>query len=160
MAQTQKEIKKRYFEKKLAEAKIIKCACGCGVDMKELDNYARPRKYLSGHNTPQKYEDPTEYKRAWNHRNQEKRYVLKKLTWRRKKVELIKLKGCGCMRCPIRYNGENASIFHLHHREPSEKSFSIGNQTMNKAWSKILTEVEKCDLLCANCHEMEHSAKF
>jgi len=30
----------------------------------------------------------------------------------------------------------------------------------NKAWEKLVTEAQKCDLLCNNCHEMKHSVEF
>jgi hypothetical protein len=73
---------------------------------------------------------------------------------------LVRLKGGKCAVCGVLYDGQNACIFHLHHRDPKQKSFAIGNQTVNKAWKYILIEAEKCDLLCANCHEMRHGGGF
>jgi hypothetical protein len=39
----------------------------------------------------------------------------------------------------------------LHHRDPTTKRFTIGR---GRSWSlqNLLTEIEKCDVLCANCH--------
>lgn len=57
----------------------------------------------------------------------------------------------GCSRCG--YN-EHPAALDLHHRDPNEKSFGISNRR-NIAWSKLLTEIEKCDVLCANCHRID-----
>lgn len=43
-----------------------------------------------------------------------------------------------------------------HHRDPADKSFkiSVANQS-NMAWDRVQAEIDKCDLLCANCHRIE-----
>lgn len=38
------------------------------------------------------------------------------------------------------------------HRNPAEKLFMIGSSYRLYGWSKIKTEIEKCDVRCANCH--------
>lgn len=44
----------------------------------------------------------------------------------------------------------------MHHINPDEKSFSIGQNT-NLATEKVLNEAKKCILVCANCHrEIEY----
>ncbi len=43
-----------------------------------------------------------------------------------------------------------------HHRNPSEKSFTIGSQSTHTSWEKLMIEIEKCDCLCANCHFIFH----
>ena len=43
----------------------------------------------------------------------------------------------------------------FHHREPNEKDFSIGSYKI-MSWEKIKTELNKCDLLCSNCHGEIH----
>lgn len=35
-----------------------------------------------------------------------------------------------------------------------EKSFGIAQVARWKKWSKVLKEIEKCDLVCANCHRL------
>lgn len=42
--------KQRYFAKRLANAKIIVCACGCGGELKDVDHYGRTVSYINGHN--------------------------------------------------------------------------------------------------------------
>jgi hypothetical protein len=159
MVLTKQEAKQIYFDRVYEEANWIECACGCGTKIKDYDKYARPKKYVSGHNG-RKYDDPTQYKREWNHRNRPHRREYKKLYHRKRKVKLIEVKGGKCEDCGIEYNGKNACIFHFHHRDESTKEFALGNQVVNKSWQRLLEELEKCEMLCANCHEMRHSEEF
>jgi hypothetical protein len=43
----------------------------------------------------------------------------------------------------------------FHHRNPEEKSFNICNT--NTAWEKLKAELDKCELLCHNCHDEVHA---
>lgn len=124
-----------------------------------MDRYARPKKYVSGHNTPRKYDDPTQFKREWNHRNKSKRRKYKAEYHRSRKKKLVAIRGNKCEFCGYKYNGKNAAVFHFHHLR-GKKSFNIGNQLVNYAWKEILRELRKCVMLCANCHEMQHTAEF
>ena len=78
--------------------------------------------------------------------------------YRRNKVRLILLKGGMCIDCEVKYDGKNACIFHFHHRDPSVKEYELRFNMYGKV--KIAKEAEKCDLLCANCHEKKHSGEF
>ncbi len=58
-----------------------------------------------------------------------------------------------CQRC-----GENhPATLVFHHRDAKEKEFAIG-QAVHDGWSikRILKEMEKCDVLCTNCHKRLH----
>ncbi|WP_010676639.1 hypothetical protein [Bacillus timonensis] len=72
-------------------------------------------------------------------------------TKRRKKLTMmaIQYKGGKCLRC-----GYNRCIraLEFHHRDPSKKEFSISNKGLTRSWERIKKELDKCDLLCANCH--------
>jgi hypothetical protein len=62
-------------------------------------------------------------------------------------------KSRGCSRC-----GEKASICLQFHHTSDEKSMGVGEMINNcMPTSKILSEVEKCTVLCANCHRMAHT---
>ncbi len=63
------------------------------------------------------------------------------------KTMAIAYKGGACERCG--YKKCNKAL-HFHHRDPAAKEFSISQMT--KSWEKVRKEVDKCDLLCANCH--------
>jgi hypothetical protein len=58
-----------------------------------------------------------------------------------------------CIRCPE--NDPVCLVFH--HRNPDEKEINV-TTAVNNGWSRqrILKEIEKCDVLCANCHAKEH----
>ena len=74
---------------------------------------------------------------------------------RKRKLELIKLKGNQCETCG--YNN-NYSALEFHHREPVDKNFQLDLRSLsNIKWEVILNEVEKCQLLCSNCHAEHHN---
>ncbi len=93
-----------------------------------------------------------------------KRIVLNEIEKRRRNYEGVKnrrqqLKEMGveylggkCIKCG--YNKCIAAL-EFHHRNPSEKEFNI-SRYQNLSWMKILTELDKCDLLCSNCHRELH----
>lgn len=157
---TKQEAKQRYWDKKYAEAPIIKCACGCGEDLKSVDHYARPKKFINGHNG-RKYTDSTQHKREWNHRNREKRYAYKKEYGHKRKAKLLKMRGGKCSICGLNYDGTNAALFDMHHRDPDDKEFLLNQSTLfNVAWSKIEIEAQKCNIVCSNCHRLFHSDSY
>lgn len=82
-------------------------------------------------------------------------YNVKLLKRKRKNIKqtLINLKGGKCECC-----GYNKSIWALefHHRDPTKKEFGLGNVGNKKEIEKQKKEVEKCFLLCSNCHRETH----
>lgn len=71
----------------------------------------------------------------------------------RRKVEAIKGKGGACMVCGY---ARNYAALCFHHRDESTKSFPLtAREFANNRAESLAAEVEKCDLLCHNCH-MEH----
>jgi DNA-binding CsgD family transcriptional regulator len=68
--------------------------------------------------------------------------------WRqRTKIKLVEYKGGCCERCG--YNKSN-SVLQFHHLNPQEKDFNIGNKSYS--FERIKKEVDKCIMVCANCH--------
>jgi len=45
----------------------------------------------------------------------------------------------------------------FHHINPEEKEFAISGK-FNISWEKLKSELDKCQLLCANCHRELHSS--
>lgn len=160
MKLTIKEIRQRHFDKVYKEAPFIECACGCGEKIKSKDKYGRDKKYISGHNTPKKYDNPTQYKREWNKRNRKQMNEYRTNQRHIRKVKLINLLGGKCNECGVFYDKTNGAMFHFHHKEKDNKNFGIATRVFDGNWGRLLLEVKKCLLLCANCHAIEHSGKF
>ena len=69
------------------------------------------------------------------------------------KLLAVNYKGGRCEKC-----GYDKCIdsFDFHHKNPSEKEFGIGSKGVTRSWEKTRKEIDKCILLCANCHREEH----
>lgn len=74
---------------------------------------------------------------------------------RRYKIKLmsIEYKGGGCEKCG--YN-KCAGALEFHHINSDEKDFSIGMKGYTRSWELVKKELDKCMLLCANCHREIH----
>ena len=81
---------------------------------------------------------------------------IKSVIRRKKKVKYIDLKGGKCCKCD--YNN-NYSCLDFHHRNPSEKEYTW-NDMINLSEEQILEELEKCDVLCKNCHAELHNPSY
>ena len=68
---------------------------------------------------------------------------------RKLKVMAIEYKGGKCCIC-----GYSKSIrsMQFHHLDPKEKDFGLGGVGTRKSWEEIKKELDKCILVCANCH--------
>lgn len=72
-----------------------------------------------------------------------------------RKLKLINLKGGACKCCGYK---KNFAALQFHHRDPQNKTFGLDFRKLsNTNWESILIEVEKCDLLCSNCHIETHN---
>ncbi len=51
-------------------------------------------------------------------------------------------------------------VIDFHHIDPSTKEFGIGGHKWSKLYpsGELLTELDKCAILCKNCHALEHVA--
>lgn len=78
---------------------------------------------------------------------------------RRNKLSCIEYKGSKCQTCGFTLITEegksNAGAFQFHHRNPAEKEFTI-TERQYASLETLKPELDKCDLLCANCHAVFH----
>lgn len=95
-----------------------------------------------------------EYNKGWYQRHKEevierrKKRQLEIHNWfRRHKSTLY------CMDCGI----SHPAVLQFHHRDRTEKSFTISS-IVSRATSvkQIMSEMEKCDVVCVNCHAKRH----
>jgi hypothetical protein len=47
-------------------------------------------------------------------------------------------------------------VLEFDHLDPDEKAFTIGTALSHRNWQTILDEIEKCQVVCANCHRRRH----
>jgi hypothetical protein len=71
----------------------------------------------------------------------------------RVKERAVAYKGGKCSRCG--YDRCLRSLV-FHHREPRKKDFSVNAHHFCRSWAQLQQELDKCDLLCANCHGEVH----
>jgi len=64
----------------------------------------------------------------------------------------VEYKGGKCSLCG--YN-KCISALAFHHLNPNEKDFQISGKSIS--WDKIKNELEKCILVCSNCHQEIHT---
>ena len=56
-----------------------------------------------------------------------------------------------CCRC----NNDDFRVLQFHHRPDVEKCFNIADASGRYSKDSLLKEIAKCDVLCANCHQIE-----
>lgn len=77
--------------------------------------------------------------------------------WTDRKLKAIEYKGGECCKCG--YNHYYGAL-EFHHIDPLEKD-SDWNKLRLKSWSDVIKELDKCILVCANCHrEIHHELKL
>lgn len=132
------------------------------------------KKYCSGvckkkywfKNCPEKSaEKRNETKRQWMkkyyHANKDtlrvkNREISKKSELRNKKF-IMGCKQCPCFDCGKFYP---FYVMEYHHRDPKTKIDNVSNMR-NDSIQKVLEEINKCDIICSNCHRIrEHKDKY
>ena len=68
------------------------------------------------------------------------------------KKRCVEYKGGSCEKCS--YN-RCISALEFHHIDPTKKDFGIGDGSSRK-WDSLKIELDKCLMLCANCHREIH----
>lgn len=106
--------------------------------------------------------------RAWAKKNPNKAYAIKcryylknkelmirRTKQRRKtlKIQCVNYLGGACNKCGL--DTDCLDIYCFHHRNSAEKNFSISTRRTSTL-KAIQDELDKCELLCANCHRKEH----
>jgi 5-methylcytosine-specific restriction endonuclease McrA len=73
---------------------------------------------------------------------------------KKRKIRAVDYLGGKCQSC-----GYNKSISALtfHHTNPLFKEFQLGGTGLCKEWEKLMEELDKCMLLCSNCHIEIHA---
>jgi len=82
-------------------------------------------------------------------------YLKKAVAKRRRKLRdlAIEYGGGKCQRCGYKKSKRALSF---HHKDPSKKDFGLSARGLTRSWEKTKEELDKCILVCANCHMEIH----
>lgn len=70
------------------------------------------------------------------------------------KARAVIYKGGQCEDCKQSFPD---CVYDFHHLDPNEKDFAISGQGIrHMTWKQIQDELDKCTLLCSNCHRLRH----
>jgi DNA-binding CsgD family transcriptional regulator len=73
-----------------------------------------------------------------------------------KSIQLIKpLLANGCVDC----GEKDIMVLEFDHREPNDKTSNI-SRLLRGSFAKLQTELQKCDVVCANCHRRRTAKMF
>lgn len=87
------------------------------------------------------------------HYENNKEYYIQKSDRRKKEIqELIQeKKECPCTDCKKRFP---FYVMDFDHREGEEKDFIVSRGWLTGSKKRVLDEIAKCDVVCANCHRI------
>ncbi len=131
-----------------------------------LDRYGRP--FFCGKFSPiaqlveraavtsMKERRPTAQKKEKRTYSERREYLIAAVQRRRHAIreKAIAAKGrkceiCGYSRCK--------EALEFHHLKDSDKNFGLSEKGYARSWQRVKKELEKCVLLCANCHREIHA---
>lgn len=83
----------------------------------------------------------------------------RKLGWQKRRRDEIRAwwRELKATKCCERCGETEPDCLHFHHKDPATKASTLAEAIFH-AWSRerILAEVAKCEVLCANCHLKHH----
>ena len=80
-------------------------------------------------------------------------YMIKAVAKRRKKIKEMAIEHKGGRCCICGYNKCNSAL-DFHHT--GDKKFGLSVCGLTRSWEKTKAELNKCILVCANCHREIH----
>jgi len=69
------------------------------------------------------------------------------------KIKAIEYLGGKCKDCGLQ---DDPCVFDFHHTDPTQKELTLASRG-GRSFKSIKAELDKCELLCANCHRKRHS---
>lgn len=73
------------------------------------------------------------------------------------KLKAVSIKGNKCFCCNQSFP---QSVYDFHHLDPNKKDFGLGQKESTIKWDIVKKEIDKCIMVCANCHRMIHSGEI
>ncbi len=60
-----------------------------------------------------------------------------------------------CLLCPE----DDPACLDFHHLDPNEKDMNVSSMAGSIPWNKLMGEIQKCVVLCSNCHRKLHAGR-
>lgn len=93
--------------------------------------------------------------REWRSANRERDRSNWTNLRKKKKIWLDEQKVTGCINCPEK----DPACLDFHHRDPQHKKANLSEAIAQWSIERLQNEVNKCDILCANCHRKLHATE-
>lgn len=93
---------------------------------------------------------------AWRLANKELRHKQQRERAQNFKRKAIEYCGGCCQQCGGVFP---PAVYDFHHINPDEKELLI-SKMLSHSWENIKKELDKCLLLCANCHRLVHNKEL
>jgi 5-methylcytosine-specific restriction endonuclease McrA len=100
------------------------------------------------------YAKPKELKREQEIIRGKKNVIAVKKRRDKLKKMAIEYKGGVCQECGYH---KCIGALEFHHLDPNEKDFGISAKGVTRSWEKVKKELDKCILVCSNCHREIHA---
>jgi predicted HNH restriction endonuclease len=90
--------------------------------------------------------------RKWRDNNKEYKKEYQRRAKRDRKLKAIEYLGGVCSDCNQQFH---PAVYEFHHIDPATKDRDP-SKMLSLSWERLANELDKCKLLCANCHRLEH----
>jgi hypothetical protein len=127
--------------------------CTDCLEMKDITEFSINKTKKDNHNYRCKVCQRRYFKRYYiknkqRHIDRVKERITKTQKWLREYKDSLKCEKCGF---------DNPLALDFHHIDPIEKEMTISSIVLTgRSISRILEEITKCTVLCANCHRILH----
>ena len=93
------------------------------------------------------------YGKKWYQKNKQRQLDANAKVKARKKKEWVEYKATlACAKC----GNNHPAVLDFHHPDPSKKEGNVVRLMSSGYYKRAYKEIEKCIVLCANCHRIHH----
>jgi len=135
---------------------ILRKCTQCGVEARteeELELFNKDKRLPHGRTAKCKKCISIKHNK-WMRDNKDKLNKWRREDFKKKQDRLAEyIGGRICAHCGFTHT--SFVPFDFHHTDPNTKDVSISD-AISRSWDNLLKEVDKCILLCSNCHRIEH----
>ena len=97
-----------------------------------------------------------QFAKDYHIQHQTKRNIASTRKRKENKQRAVDYLGGKCLDCGQKYS---LAVYDFHHLDPTQKDIQV-SWLMNWNWGVQQKELDKCVLLCSNCHRLRHHGDF